>query len=55
MHWEHAGSYTGNISPLMLKDCGVRVVELGHSERRSQFGETDLPVNKKFLSAERRW
>ena len=54
MHWEHAGSYTCKISPLMLKDCGVRMVELGHSERRSQCGETDFLVNKKPLSAERR-
>lgn len=37
MHWEHAGSYTGEISPLMLKNCEVRRVELGHSERGSQF------------------
>ena len=53
MHWEDAGSYTGEISPLMLKDCGVRLVELGHSERRAEFGETDYLVNKKVLSAVR--
>jgi triosephosphate isomerase len=51
MHWEDAGSYTGEISPFMIKDCGVHLVELGHSERRSDFGETDYLVNKKVLSA----
>ena len=51
MHWENAGSFTGEISPQMLKDCGVTFVELGHSERRANFGETDLLINKKILSA----
>jgi triosephosphate isomerase len=51
MHWDDAGAYTGEISPLMLKDCGVRMVELGHSERRAEFGETDYLANKKVLSA----
>ena len=51
MHWESAGSFTGEISPLMLKDCGVTFIELGHSERRANFGETDILVNKKVLSA----
>jgi len=55
MHWEHAGSYTGKISPLMLKDCGFRAVELEHSERRSQFEKTGLLAHQKILSAERRW
>jgi triosephosphate isomerase len=51
MHWEDSGPYTGEISPLMIKDCGAEIVELGHSERRTLFGETDLMVNKKVLSA----
>lgn len=51
MHWEEKGSFTGEISPLMLKDCGVEIVELGHSERRVYFGETDFIVNKKVLAA----
>jgi triosephosphate isomerase len=51
MHWERSGPYTGEISPLMLQDIGVDVVEIGHSERRAYFGETDLTVNKKVLSA----
>ncbi len=41
MHWEDAGAWTGEISPLMLKDCELDIVELGHSERREHFGETD--------------
>ncbi|MCL4394616.1 MAG: triose-phosphate isomerase [Chloroflexi bacterium] len=51
MHWEESGAATGEISPLMLKDCGVQLVELGHSERRSSFGETDFSVNLKVRSA----
>lgn len=51
MHWEDSGPYTGEISPLMIKDCGAQVVELGHSERRESFGETDYTVNKKVLAA----
>jgi triosephosphate isomerase len=51
MHWEEQGPFTGEISPLMLKDCGVEIVELGHSERRAYFGETDFTVNRKVLSA----
>jgi len=51
MHWEDQGAYTGEISPRMVKDCGARLVELGHSERRAYFGETDFTVNRKVLSA----
>jgi len=51
MHWEEKGSFTGEISPLMIKDCGAHIVELGHSERRAMFGETDLTVNKKVHAA----
>ncbi len=45
------GQYTGEISPLMLKEIGVRLVMIGHSERRHVMKETDLEENEKVLSA----
>lgn len=51
MFWEEKGAYTGEISPLMLKDIGCEYVILGHSERRQYFGETDEDVNKKVKTA----
>jgi triosephosphate isomerase len=51
MHWEDSGEYTGEISPLMLSDIGVELVELGHSERRLYFNEDDYSVNRKVLAA----
>ncbi|OGP88976.1 MAG: triose-phosphate isomerase [Deltaproteobacteria bacterium RBG_16_48_10] len=51
MHWEPQGAYTGEVSPLMLREIGIQIVEIGHSERRQFFGETDYTVNKKVLSA----
>jgi L-erythrulose 1-phosphate isomerase len=51
MHWEDSGAWTGEVSPLMLKDCGVDLVELGHSERREHFGETDHTVGLKVAAA----
>ena len=45
------GAYTGEISPLMLKDLGVEYVILGHSERREYYGETDKFINEKVKSA----
>lgn len=51
MHWENQGAWTGEVSPLMLKDCGATVVELGHSERRSYFNETDETVALKTKAA----
>ncbi len=51
MHYEREGAFTGEISPVMLKDLGVRYVILGHSERRALFGETDELINKKVKSA----
>jgi triosephosphate isomerase len=51
MHWETRGAFTGEISPVMLKDLGVSIVELGHSERRANFGETDETVNRKVRAA----
>ncbi|MGI8905466.1 MAG: triose-phosphate isomerase [Candidatus Sumerlaeaceae bacterium] len=46
-HWEDHGAFTGEISPLMLKDAGCDYVIIGHSERRQFFGETDEGINKK--------
>ena len=51
MYFEEKGAYTGEISPLMLKDAGVQYVILGHSERREYFCETNEDVNKKVLCA----
>ncbi len=51
MHFEEKGAFTGEISPLMLKDAGAEYVILGHSERRNIFGETDSFINKKVKSA----
>ena len=51
MHFEESGAYTGEISPAMLTDAGVKYVVLGHSERREYFAETDETVNKKVLKA----
>jgi len=51
MHWADDGAYTGEISPPMLRDCGARLVELGHFERRTHFAETDATVNRKVLAA----
>jgi triosephosphate isomerase (TIM) len=46
-----SGAYTGEISPLMLLDCGARWVILGHSERRAYNGETDAAINRKVHTA----
>jgi L-erythrulose 1-phosphate isomerase len=51
MHWEASGAFTGEISPAMVKDTGADMVELGHSERRAMFGETDAAVNRKVHAA----
>jgi triosephosphate isomerase len=53
VHWEAAGAYTGEISPPMLTDLGVRYVIIGHSERRQYFGETDERVNLRLKAAQR--
>lgn len=51
MHWEKPGAYTGEISAEMLRELLVNYVVLGHSERRTLFGETDEIVNKKVRAA----
>jgi L-erythrulose 1-phosphate isomerase len=53
MHWADGGAWTGEISPIMLRDCGMDMVELGHSERREYFGETDETVGLKVEAAVR--
>jgi len=51
MHWESNGPFTGEISAALLRDLLVRYVVLGHSERRTLFGETDEIVNRKVRAA----
>lgn len=50
-HFEKSGAFTGEISPVMLKEMGVKYVIIGHSERRQYFGETDVTVNRRLKSA----
>jgi triosephosphate isomerase (TIM) len=51
MYFEESGAYTGEISPSMLKSVGCEYVILGHSERRTIFGESDQVINKKIKTA----
>jgi triosephosphate isomerase len=51
IHWADKGAFTGEISALMAKDAGARMVLVGHSERRHVFGETDAQCAKKCLAA----
>jgi len=53
MHWADSGAWTGEVSPVMLTDCGLDMVELGHSERREHFAETDHTVGLKVEAAVR--
>ncbi len=50
-HWEKSGAFTGEISAEMLKEMGVGYVILGHSERRTYFGDTDVTVQKRTRAA----
>jgi len=51
LYWEEKGAFTGEISPLMLKEVGCDYVIIGHSERRQYFGETDETVNRRIKAA----
>jgi triosephosphate isomerase len=51
LYWEEKGAFTGEVSPLMLKEVGVHYVILGHSERRQFFGEVDETVNRRIKAA----
>ncbi len=51
LYWEEKGAFTGEISPIMLKEVGCHYVIIGHSERRQFFGETDETVNRRIRAA----
>ena len=51
MCWEEQGQFTGEISPLMLQELDIDIIQIGHSERRNVFGEDDASENKKVICA----
>jgi len=51
VHWELEGAFTGEISPSMLAELGVKGAVVGHSERRQYFGETDEFVGRRAAAA----
>jgi len=51
LHWEREGAFTGEISGPMIRETGAEYVIIGHSERRTLFGETDAMVNRKIGAA----
>ena len=51
MHWEREGAFTGEVSAGMVREAGATFVIIGHSERRTLFGETNESVNKKTRAA----
>jgi triosephosphate isomerase len=51
LYWEEKGAFTGEVSPLMLKEVGCHYVIIGHSERRQFFGETDEMANRRIKAA----
>ena len=51
MHWEREGAFTGEVSASMILEAGAEYVIVGHSERRTLFGETDTTVNRKVTAA----
>ena len=51
LYWEEKGAFTGEVSPLMLKEVGCQCVIIGHSERRQFFGESDETVNRRIKAA----
>ena len=50
-HWEREGAFTGEISAPMIREAGAEYVIVGHSERRTLFGDTDATVNRKAVAA----
>lgn len=50
-YWQEEGAFTGEVSPLMLRDAGCKFVIIGHSERRQYFCETNEVVNKKLKAS----
>src|SRR3970282_1362047 len=51
LHWEREGAFTGAISAPMIREAGAEYVLVGHSERRTLFGETDATVNRNATAA----
>jgi len=51
LYWEREGAYTGEVSASMIREAGADYVIVGHSERRTLFGETDASVNRKAIAA----
>ena len=51
LYWEREGAFTGEVSAPMIKEAGAELVIIGHSERRTLFGETDATVNRKLGAA----
>jgi triosephosphate isomerase len=51
LHWEREGAFTGEVSGPMIREAGAEYVIVGHSERRTLFGETDAIVNRKLAAA----
>jgi triosephosphate isomerase len=51
LHWEREGAFTGEVSAPMIQEAGAELVIIGHSERRTLFGETDAAVNRKIGAA----
>ena len=51
LHWERDGAFTGEVSATLIREAGAEYVIVGHSERRTLFGETNLTVNKKLHAA----
>jgi triosephosphate isomerase len=51
LYWEREGAFTGEVSAAMIVDAGAQYVIIGHSERRTLFGETDASVNRKLAAA----
>jgi triosephosphate isomerase len=51
LYWEREGAFTGQVSAQMVREAGAEYVIIGHSERRTLFGETDTQVNQKTVAA----